>query len=314
MNTRVHPTPRTALAVALLALAALAGCDAVEIEDPNEPKERERSLKVAHAAGETRVPAQAARVVALSAGALDASLALGLKPVGASTQPGGGLPAYLAPRARGIEPTGSYRKPFFNAVEFVGPDLILGDKKQQGRFYGRLNAIASTIMTEDSGHSWEVNTRLYGEALARTDRAEALLVRYDARARRAARSLDRLGDAEVSVVRVLPGRVVALGERSFAGTMVGDAGLGRPRAQRRQREAIPASGARTAVLNGDLLLLSVAPGGEGTAAALQRSGAWQRLPPVRAGKVLRVPDEVWGAGSGVLAAEAALRDLQRLPG
>ena len=37
-------------------------------------------------------------------------------------------------------------------------------------------------MTEDSGHSWEVNTRLHGEALGRTDAAERLLTRHDARA------------------------------------------------------------------------------------------------------------------------------------
>lgn len=314
MNTWVKTPLRAALAAAVMALAALPGCDALEIEDPNEPKESERSLKVAHAAGETRVPAQAERVVALSPGALETSLALGVKPVGASTQANGRFPSYLRARTKGIEPTGTYPKPFVNAVEFVGPDLILGDKKQQGRSYGQLDAIASTVMSADSGHSWEVNTRLYGEALARTDRAEALLVRYDARAQRAARALDRLGDAEVSVARVLPGRVVALGERSFAGTMLGDAGLPRPRAQRRPRETIPAMGARTAALDGDFVLLSVAPGGESTAVALQRNPRWQALGAVRAGRVVRVRDEVWGSGSGLLAAGAALRDLQRLPG
>ena len=196
----------------------------------------------------------------------------------------------------------------------MGPDLILGSKDRQGRFYRRLQGIAATVMSADSGHSWEVNTRLYGEAMARTDQAERLLTGFSALARRTRRSLDRLGDTEVSVARVLPDRVVALGERSFAGTMLGAAGLPRPRAQRRRREAIRASGARARVLEGDVLLLSVAPGGEGTLRTLQASPAYRRITAVRSGRVLRVPDDVWGAGSGLLAARAALRGLEDLPG
>ena len=89
----------------------MAGCDAVEIEDPNEPKESESSLKVAHAAGETRVPAQAERVVALSAGALDTALALGLKPKGPLRSPMAIFRATSAPARAESSPRAPTRSP-----------------------------------------------------------------------------------------------------------------------------------------------------------------------------------------------------------
>jgi len=290
----------------LTALAAVAGCSVAE----KEKAESESSLKLAHAAGRTRVPARADRVVSLSPDSLDTALALGVKPVGAATFPDGHLPSYLAARARGVERTGTFRKPFFNAVEYVGPDLILGEKDLQRRFYGRLNGIAATVMSADRGHSWEVNTRLFGEALARQDQAERLLLRYDRLGLRVRRSLDRLGDREVSVVRVLPGGVRVAGSRSFAGTVIGDVGLGRPRFQNAERDSIEPK--RRRALDGDLILLSVAPGAERAARRLQASAAWRRLRAVRAGQVHRVDDDPWRTGGGVLGAEKALRDLQRL--
>jgi iron complex transport system substrate-binding protein len=293
---------------ALLAAVMLSGC---EVTEQRERPETESSLKVAHAAGESRVPAQADRVVALSPDALDVALALGVKPVGAATFEDGHFPTYLAAHMRGIERTGTYRKPFLNAVEFVGPNLILGEKDLQGRLYRRLDRIASTVMTEDRGHSWEVNTRLFGEAMARTDAAERLLVRYDGAAERTRRVLDRLGDVEVSVVRVLPDRVEAAGGRSFAGTILGDAGLPRPRAQLKEADAVRVGGEDLRPLDGDVMLLSVAPGAESRLARLEQSPAWRRLRAVRDGEVHRVADDPWRTGGGVLGAELAQRQLAR---
>jgi len=298
-----------ALRLALVVSALLAGgCSVVDLEDPAET---ERSLKVAHAGGLTRVPAQADRVVALAQDALETSLALGVKPVGVYSPPPGGYPAYLGRRAGGIEPMGPLPRPDPNFVEYVAPDLILARRDLQRRSYRRLSAIASTIMTADAGHSWEVNTRLHGEALGRIERVEALLRAYDRRAARVRRMLDRLGDVEVSVVRVTRTRVVAAGGRSFAGTVLGDAGLGRPRRQRAERAVISAS-ARPDALAGDFILLSVAAGAGPRLRALERSPLWRGLDAVERGRVHHVADNPWGTGGGVLGAEAALGDLERL--
>jgi iron complex transport system substrate-binding protein len=293
---------------ALAAVCVLGGCSV-----PKGKAENESSLKLAHAAGETRVPAQADRVVALSPDSLDTALALGVKPVAAASFPDGHLPTYLKSRARGIEPAGTYVKPFLNAIDYVGPDLILGEKDLQRRYYGRLGRIAATVFTDDRGHSWEVNTRLFGEAMGRTDQAEKLLSGYDRVAERTRQKLASLRDRRVSIVRVLPnGQVGAAGARSFAGVIVGEAGLGRPASQQREHDAVKPRTVQG--LDGDIILLSVAPGAEQAAAKLQGSAAWRRLRAVRTGRVHRVSDDPWRTGGGVLGAEQAQRDLARLLG
>jgi len=293
---------RGPLALALVALAALSGCSVKEKNENQSP------LKVAHASGETRVPARADRVVALSPDSLDTALALGVKPVAVATFPDGHLPTYLASRVRGIEKAGTYSKPFVNAINFVGPDLIMGEEDLQKRDFGRLGNIASTVMSADRGNSFEVNTRLFGEAMGRTDQAEALLSKYDRSTAGVRARLRSLRDKKVSVVRVLPsGKVQPAGARSFAGVIVGQAGLGRPRGQQVEKDAAKLNGVKS--LDGDVILLTVAPGAGRAAARLEHSAAWRRLGAVRAGQVHRVPDDPWRTGGGIMGAELAQRQL-----
>jgi iron complex transport system substrate-binding protein len=298
---------RGTLLLALAALTAttslLGGCTI-----PKGKAENESSLFVADAYGETRVPARAERVVTLSPDSTDDALALGLRPKAVATFPDGHLPTYLASRLRGIEKAGTYDKPFLNAVNFVGPDLILGEKDLQKRYHGRLKRIAATIFSDDLGNSFEVNTRLFGEAMGRTDQAEALLSKYDRIALRSRRRLHHLGDFKVSVVRVLPGgKLQAAGARSFAGVVLGEAGLGRPRSQQVEKDFVKVKG--IASLDGDAIILTVAPGAERAAAKLEQSAAWKRLRAVRKGQVHRMPDDPWRTGGGVLGAELAQRQL-----
>jgi iron complex transport system substrate-binding protein len=294
---------RGPLAVALIALAALSGCAV------HEKNENASSLKVAHAAGETRVPARADRVVALSPDSLDTALALGVRPV-AATFADGHFPTYLASRVRGVEKAGTYEKPFFNAIDFVGPDLIMGEKDLQRRYYGRLAKIASTVMSADRGNSFEVNTRLFGEAMARTDQAEKLLSQYDRVTAGVRKRLASVRGRRVSIVRVLPDGIQPAGARSFAGVIVGQAGFGRPRSQQVEKDAAKLNTFKS--IEGDVILYSVAPGAERTAARVVRSPAWRGLRAVRAGRVHRVADDPWRTGGGVLGAEQAQRDLARL--
>jgi iron complex transport system substrate-binding protein len=298
----VRGTLPTSLAALAAVAALLGGCSV-----PKGKAEDESSLKVAQAMGETRVPARADRVVSLSPDSLDAAFALGVKPVGAATFADGHFPTYLASRTHGIEKAGTYAKPFFNGIEYVGPDLIIGEKDLQKRYFGRLQKIASTVFSDDRGHSWEVNTRLFGEALGRTDQAEALLSQYDRIAQRTTRRLASLRGRRISIVRVLPDGVEPAGARSFAGVVVGQAGLGRPRSQQVEADAAKLNGIKS--LDGDAILLTVAPWAQRAAARLEGSAAWRRLRAVRAGQVHRVPDDPWRTGGGVLGAELAQRQL-----
>jgi iron complex transport system substrate-binding protein len=305
---------RRPLLIVLLCLLAtqLASCSATDLDD--EDRETRRPLKVVHALGETRVPGRAERVVSLTPVALDNALALGVRPVGAATPPGGRLPSYLGPGTRELTLVGPGSRLDLRTIDALDPDLIIGSKTRHGERYEQLREIASTVMTEDgAGGDWKLDARLHGEALGRTDQTERLLSANDRRVARLRQTLGaRAGRTEVSVVRVLPGEIRVAGRESFAGAVLADLGLARPPAQERPEPTVKVSRAEIPSVDADLLLLSRARGAGKRLERLLRSPDWTRLRAVRRRRVRRVPDDLWWSGGGLVAAGVATRDLRRL--
>ena len=296
---------------ALAATAALlAGCEATK----NTPEEISH-LKVAHANGETIVPPRAERVITLAPDALDTTVALGVSPMAAGLAPRHrGLPRYLGRRVAEAETVGPASRPDLDRIRALDPDLILASRPAQGRIYRRLADIAPTVTSEAVGHAdWELNTRLHAEALGRQAAGERLLRDYDHRVARLKRALGpRRGRVEVSLVRVVPSGVRVYNLGSYAGSILKDAGVGRPRVQRRPRPFVEVPARDTARLDGDLILLGRAPGSEAAYRRLVSSPRWQALRGVRAGRVRRVDDDGWYVGQGILAARVVMADLARL--
>jgi iron complex transport system substrate-binding protein len=304
---------RRALKLMLPLLAAIAATGCSEATGEGENEFLSEKLHVAHAQGDSYVPGRSERIIALTPDSLDTAVALGVVPVGAATSADGTFPSYLpAAVRRRIRPVGPAFKLDLGAIKKLDADVIVGTMERQGTRYGTLNRITPTVMTDDTGHSWEVNTRLDGEAFGRTDEVEGLLTRFDHRAAALRRELAGGPRPEVSVVRVTADGVRAAGAKSFAGTILFDAGLPRPRSQRVERPLVTPSVTDMSALDGDVILLSSPRGGLPRLQLLQASSDWQQLEAVQAGRVYRVADDVWGSGGGLLAADAALRDLRRL--
>jgi iron complex transport system substrate-binding protein len=296
------------VSILLAALAVVAaGCQESGFD---ERRETRRPLKVQHALGEAKVPGQANRPMTLTTDALDDTLALGVRPVRAAL-PGGRLPAYLRSPARGVEVVPAVTELDLAAAEAVQPDVILGSAADQKGLYNGLRKIAPTVMTETGGVQWKLNARLHGEALGRTNDAERLLIDYDRRSARLQRRLGERGaDTEVSVVLVTPREVLMAGLESFPGSVLGDLGLARPPAQDGSREYETVAPEQIPALDGDLLLLSVAPGARDAMRRLEARPEWRRLGVVRSGRVVLVDAGTWWSGGGILAARAAMRDVE----
>ena len=261
--------------VVVLALLA-AGCGT----GFDETRENAKPLKVAHASGESKVPGVAKHPLALTDGSLDAILALHVEPV-AALLPGGRAPGYLSRAGLRVEPALVGRH--ILGVAVIDPDVILGSKAVQGRLYKRLGEIAPTVMSEGgAAANWKLDLRLFGEALGRTNEAEALLSGWDRTAAAARRRLRPLAGTRVAVVRIERGRLRLARPEAFPGKVLSDAGL------------VPAEERQGA----DLVLVSRAPGAHTSLARLGLRSA------------IVLDDRLWWEGDGLLAARAAMRELE----
>jgi iron complex transport system substrate-binding protein len=288
-------------APALLALIAMlaAGCQT----GFDEGKENAKPLSVAHALGESKVPGEAARPLLLSPGALDAALALGMTGVGAAL-PGGSVPAYLSRNGR-VQPVERPSVSNVAPAKAFRPDVLVGSRDHLGRpLYNRLRLIAPFVVSDSgAGGGWQLDVRLFGEALGRTNAAEGLLTGWDRSAASARVALR--GAPDVTVVRVVRGALRVAGRDSFAGRLLDDAGVSRNLSE---KSFVRVGTDRLGELGHARVLYSVTPAGRSTAAALERDPAWRALRP------RRVDDALWWQGDGVLAARAAVADLRRVLG
>jgi iron complex transport system substrate-binding protein len=177
---------RVRILIALALVGALAGCQESGFD---ESKETQRPLKVQDAMNPlegTKVPGRAERPATLTADTLGDTIALGVTPVVASD-----VPDYMRAQARGVR---IVKDTDLDGIRAATPDVILGTKEGQGDEYDELAKIAPTIMTDED--DWKLNLREHGEALGRTNDAEALLTDWDNRLARVKRLL---GDSKFSV-------------------------------------------------------------------------------------------------------------------
>jgi iron complex transport system substrate-binding protein len=183
----------TAVLAAALVLAGCGGSDAGETSSaegstaPSGSASSAFPVTVTTAFGDVEVPAEPVRVVALGWGDAETALALGVQPVGASD--------WLAFGGEGVGPwaAGEYDQapeiietlePSYEAIAALKPDLILDTKSPAtSERYEKLSAIAPTIgQPEDTDPyltTYSQQLDLIGQALGKTDQAEAVATEVD---------------------------------------------------------------------------------------------------------------------------------------
>lgn len=267
---------------------------------------------VAHAMGETCVPENVTRVVALETGELDSAVALGVAPVGAGSWLAANdpWPAYLESALQETTYVGLSDEPNLEALVALQPDLILGSRLRHEALYEQLSRIAPTVFSESVGVVWKENLLLHGEALGRPAEAQALLDAYEARTQAFGAAL---GDErpEVSIVRFMPGEIRLYQKASFVGTVLEDAGLPRPASQAVDDFAATITEEGVPEIGGDLIFTTVyGPDDETSYSTVTEGPLWRNLDAVQAGNVYRVPEDHWMLGIGVGAANRILDDLE----
>jgi iron complex transport system substrate-binding protein len=276
---------------------------------------------VTHAMGETAVPTQPKRVVALDQSFVDAALTLETPLVGYTTYRAieGGLPEYLGPLAAryGTEAVsvGRLEEPSLEQVAALEPDLILSAKVRHEALYGQLSRIAPTVFSETTGPTWKENLRLAGQALGKEDLAETRIADYERRAAGIGREIAAASGGAlptVSIVRFAGEDTVRLySEKSYSGIVLHDVGFPRPAAQpTTDKIAVDVSPERILDLDADHIFVATWPDAttDGPKAQFTSNPLWSRL----TGAQHDVDDLTWMSAVGLQGAHTVLDDVARM--
>jgi len=216
--------------IAGLVVAALAfsGCSAATTTPAATGAADAGTITVTHARGESEVPAQAKRVVVLEPVALDASVALGVIPVGAAVlNEAAGIPAYLGKAASGIQSVGTVTEPNVEKIAALKPDLIIGTESRHSALYDQLSSVAPTVFLASQADPWKDNVKLVGKALGLADQADTLLAGYDARCDEVKAQFAVEGKT-AQLIRPRDGLLTVYGPESFAGSTLECVGFTTP--------------------------------------------------------------------------------------
>ncbi|MEC3884854.1 ABC transporter substrate-binding protein [Halobacillus sp. HZG1] len=140
----------------LISVLLLVGCsdtegstDAQEEDTEKTEQTTETEAKtISHLKGETEIPENVEKVVALRPSYFDHLLTIGVKPVGvtAQSQYGGDYIPYLADQLEGAEIVGSAAEVNLEKILELEPDLILVDDYTASEVYEDLEKIAPTVV------------------------------------------------------------------------------------------------------------------------------------------------------------------------
>lgn len=302
----------TLLAVTALWNVALAAAPSVEVVE-----ETAAYRVVKHVLGETQIPTQPERVVALSEDIIDPLLALGIEPVAAGESLGDAFAPYYADRLVGIPSVGQFWEPNLEAILAANPDLIVDWARTERSLYEQLTKIAPTVLISTDRDGREVLLEL-GRVLGME--AEARVAQYEKTLDDARERLEgAIGDETVLVLDVSNRDLYLYGTNDiYVGPVLYDL-LGltpAPVIERLDMEmedwgGLAFSLERLPELDADhIFLLNGRPSPESdeTIQQLTSSSLWQNLSAVQRGNVYPIQRDGW-LSAAVLANEHKVNDV-----
>ncbi|MFI5473446.1 ABC transporter substrate-binding protein [Streptomyces cacaoi] len=265
------------------------------------------------------VPVAPTKVVALSEPTLDAALALGIAPVGATAGRGQqGVSTYLADKAAEAQVVATVAEADMEKVAALRPDLILLDETTAVKSeVSKLRAIAPTVVTAELNADWKKAFAATADALNKRADAERILTGFDADVAAAKAKLGTNAGAVVSVVRWQNGAPSVVGKGvGHVGSTLTSLGLQRPADQQGASagHSEPVSLEKLSTVDGDWLFfgtLGDRADGEKAYAEARKVPNFGRLKAEQAGQVVVVQGSAWNSAGGPLAAGIVLADLTK---
>jgi iron complex transport system substrate-binding protein len=263
---------------------------------------------VKHAMGETKVPLHPEKIIVL--GGLDNALALGIKPIAATTLGDNKFLEYLDDFTVGIEKIGQNGQANLEKILYLKPDLILG-LDWDADLYEKLSQIAPTVLA-DSELDWKNWLKKFGEAVGKPDKAENLLQDYDQKIQNLRVKLgDYLQTTEVSLVNFWANSTRIYMNESFSGSIIQEIGLRRPAYQDQDKNHENISLELIPKIAGDAIFLILGGHNESRLQQFMNHPLWSDLPAVKQNRVYPVRSDIWIASWGIMGANAVLDDISK---
>ncbi|HEX5470954.1 MAG TPA: iron-siderophore ABC transporter substrate-binding protein [Lacipirellulaceae bacterium] len=270
--------------------------------------------RIKHAFGETDIPVAPHRIACLSTTATDSLLALGLRPVLATTSwKEEGAVSYLADRLQGVKlirQTGTIN---LEEVLAVKPDLILAGIRD-ARLYVQLNKIAPTVCVgSDASGNREDRILDVGDVVGKSKEARARLQEFHRHVVGAKQALAKYAPGPVVFLRFRRNTCVIYTRASMFGPLLFDElGLTPDPAM----PVVMSGGGwdvlsveRLSTLHADHIFVVTDPDSEIYFRQVADTPIWRDLPAVEHGHVHRVLSSTWLGGDGVLGCEAIIHDV-----
>ena len=308
------------LRVGAAALVVSACTRSNSLDHSSNPAAPAAGRRVKHAFGETEVPANPTRVIALGYTTIEAVIAHGVQPIGV---PNGAVDQllHLALDQETVAEIGDPVQPNLEKIAALKPDLILTSKHRLGDGYSQLAQVAPTVVFDiDGNHQWKELTRLCGEALGQSTETEKLSTAYDTKLQQVKAQLSPTGNSpQVSIISIFPGLIRATGTETFAGSVLADAGVARPPIQSQAQGPQNVSLESLDLLDGDVIFImtlqgdtEVAKGSRAESDRIKAHPLWSQLKAVQTNQVYEVNFH-WAIGS-YIAANLILDDLLKYMG
>jgi iron complex transport system substrate-binding protein len=312
----------TSAAAVLTGAVLLTGCGSDDGDGGNDSASGKESgtRQVTDATGrEVDVPAAPKKVVTLSEPTLDAALALGVEPAGATAGRGQkGVSTYLADKAGKAQVVATVAEADMEKVAALQPDLILLDETTAVKTQvSKLESIAPTVVTAKLNEDWKKAFTATADALNKTSEAEKIVSGFDADLAAAKKKLGANAGASVSVVRWQNGAPSAVGRGvGHVGSTIADLGLARPKDQQGvgSGHSEPVSLEKLSTIDADWLVfgtLGDRADGERAYAEAKKVPNFGKLQAEREGHVIVVQGSAWNSAGGPLAARIVLADLTK---
>jgi len=301
-------------------LDLLPGAEASEQEATDETavitcEEGERAIEDA-AGASMCIPADPQRIVGLMEADVDALLALGITPVGATNGRGQTTPPrYLDEYLADVTSVGRFYSPNLESILGLEPDLILFGGFTDEAVLEQLNAIAPTVNTFQPGEAWQSHFLRVAEILEMTEAAEAFIADYDARIEEVQSELGEIDDTFVVSRWSAEGPQIMAPTLTFSSGVLLDLGLQGapviPELQEGHPHSSPLSMESLQLLDVDWAFIgTLTPDGDPVAALEEamENPLWQTLEVVQNDQVVMVDGSLWTSVGGPIAATMVLED------